>query len=109
MTELLPNIFAIEVPEGFNAAEDIVERYMDEALPDGEFHILFTTKGVSEEQAKQAVDRQLGNGKFKDYECVGSLAQFGEYIFSTATESIHSLLRSKGLMGANYLLIRKVG
>lgn len=115
MTQLLPNIFAIEVPRGTTALalapnEEkpyILQGHISGAfgeiqLPPGSYEILFTTKGVSEEHAQQIVEKLAGLSRtYRDY-------HKSEW-YRTATNSLHSLLRSKGLTATNYLLIKKVG
>lgn len=105
MKEILENVFAVEVPEGFDTDNDIPEKYMNEALPDGEFKLLFTTKDCTEQQAMKIVAWDM-------YEDVGILA--ANYMDDrtgdkkTCSDSLQSLLRSHGLdTNKNYLLLRK--
>lgn len=102
MIEILPNVFAVEVPEGFDTDNDIPEKYMNEALPDGEFKLLFTTKDCTEEQAGELPLANADEGfGYKDYEGKSS----GTFY---ANISLQPLLRSHGLStDKNYLLLRK--
>jgi uncharacterized protein YydD (DUF2326 family) len=77
-------------------------------LPAGNWQIVCTSKEVTEEQAKQIVEQQTGGGMFKDYQMRGSIAQYGTYMIQSATESLRSLLTSKGCdLNKNWLILKK--
>lgn len=118
MTQILPDIFAIEVPEDAKDfecvhvfhGEDVVYYPDDkgETVPIGnapchcdQVEILFTTKDCSEEQAAQLPLGNADNGfGYKDYEGKSSGTFYADH-------SLQSLLRSHNLTGKNYLLIKK--
>lgn len=118
MTQLLPNIFAIEVPEGSKdhglvhiyAGEDILY-WVDKKGEKGgknidanaySLKILFTTQINIEEKASKFI---RGNSDFFEW--------WGEQKytepFTSAGRAFQSLLRSKGLTAGNYLIIKKTG
>lgn len=124
MTELLPNIFAVEVPESLSQIElygtmDGVDeingivtilrqgqspifKTWHKSIPPGSYDILFTTKEATEDQAAQIVKREWDS-------------EYQQWFYLTETgltldyrESLNFLLRSKGLNpDKNYLLIKK--
>lgn len=129
MTELLDNIFAIPCPETLAAlnlygnADGVSEvraldwkivsgqpktKQWNYFLPPGSYEIMFTTKGVSEQDAKKVVQKRYNGGAaiypfyFRDYE-----KKDMEFSYGAATESLQSLLKSKGLTAGNYLIIKK--
>lgn len=78
-------------------------------LPPGNWKIVCTSKEVTEEQAKQIVEQQMGGGMFKDYQMRGSIAQYGTYMIQSALYSLRSLLTSKGCdLKLNYLILKKL-
>lgn len=129
VTELLPGILAVPVPDEIKNAhfyrvnnESIMLKWDDVKHPlniydvvrvDKHYgdledykwpEILFTTKDCSEQQAEKVV-------AFDMYEDVGTLAanyandSTGDC--KSCTESLQSLLRSHNLTGKNYLLIKR--
>lgn len=117
MTQILPDIFAIEVPEGSKdhglvhiyAGEDILYWVNDSGVfKDGKnidfnahsLTILFTTEINIEEKASKFIK---GNQDF--FEWWGS--RKNKEPFTTAGKAFQSLLRSHNLTGKNYLLIKK--
>jgi hypothetical protein len=116
MTELLDNIFAIEVPNGTTAlalmqigkgrhyiAQGHISGLIgDIQLPPGSYEIMFTTKGVTEEQAETIpMEGSKKNFGYKDYE-----GKVSSHFY--ADHALQSLLKSKGLTAGNYLIIKKV-
>lgn len=130
MTPLNNGYFAIPIPDDAPTdpqrygithifhGEDILYYTDDEgkSVPIGNvgsqsFKVICTSKGITEEQAAEIVDRQRGGGQFKDYTLTGSLAKYGTYTLYNATNSfrslLRSLLRSLNLTG-NYAIIKKL-
>lgn len=124
MKEILPDIFAIEVPEdaeNFKIIPDedcptvyyefnhelLKGQYSEEyVLPPGSYEILFTTKDCSEEQAGSVVERIHAGGfgrSGEEWKIYDDRVVAPRY----ATESLQSLLRSHNLTGKNYLLIKR--
>lgn len=133
MTELLDNIFAIEIPDNaynFSFIEITKDRkavqwiyhsgngltFAPETgsyiLPPGSYEILFAMKEVSEDQAASIVE--LDRGGF-----AGNVEGYKEYLkpgdwpmdhepFASAIKSLQSLLKSKGLTAGNYLIVKKI-
>lgn len=122
MTQLLPNIFAQllhpseyrgEIIEGklylYHKAQlsDDVRSIVD--LPSGSYEILFTTKDCNEDDAS-SVRNAVVDAHF-DTELQEWRYGFHEnntMFYETATDALHSLLKSKGLTAENYLIIKKV-
>jgi hypothetical protein len=77
-------------------------------LPPGSYEIIGTVKDCSEEQAAQVCPGQWS--KYFENRDTPLFQDFSDGIWrlDTALESLSSLLTSKGLVGANYLLIRKI-
>jgi hypothetical protein len=116
---LLPDVLAVEVPLNAEQFETSVQddgipcvTYFSHdnidptvvCLPPGSYEIIGTVKDCSEEQAKlmvQSMNPFITGKVYKDY-------QTGYFEITTALESLSSLLKSKGLVGTNYLLIRKL-
>ena len=116
MTELLPDIFCIEIPEGSKPDDEIskgpaififhtirpIRTATRIPLPSGKWSILFTSKDAGEEDWKGVVN-SYGNGMYFDY----SLPVWFGYK-TLPSESGLSLLTSKGLdTNKNYLIIKK--
>lgn len=105
MIQLTDKVWAVEMPDKVNDFKSFVECVKnDEADTDvGKFQFLFATKTAIEEEARKAVDEHKirGNVRYEDYT--------REYMWQeTALESLHSLLRSKGLdPNKNYAIIEK--
>ncbi len=116
LTELLPKIFAVEIPEGahsfFTLPSNLHIYYLLENkyhhsvnLPSepGSYSILFSTKDAGEEEWKlicEPASNEYYDG-CKDY-------TEGVSAFHSFTESGLSLLRSKALdTNKNYLIIKK--
>lgn len=122
MTELKDNIFAIEMPEDAESCEIRGEHskrpyqllsFFGEGdaidLPIGSWQFLFTTKEMSEKQARRIVKcnqdfvpgAKVQMAFYENYE--------GQYSsFPSAIASFESLLRSKGLdESKNYAIIQK--
>jgi hypothetical protein len=77
-------------------------------LPPGTWQIVCPSKWVSEEQARQIIEQQVGGGMFKDYQLTGSHAKYGTYILPYASKSLASLLTSKGCdTKLNWLILKK--
>lgn len=77
-------------------------------LPPGTWEIVCTSKEATDEQAAGITEQQIGGGKYKDYQLVGSYAQYGTYILPFAVTSLNSLLTSKGCdLNMNYLILKK--
>lgn len=120
MTELLPNIFAIEVPNGIvdieltHSKDKVVfwtseEGHIDIELPTGSYEIMFATSSVTEYQAAT-----ISPGSWSKYfeNAPGPLfMDYSDniYRFDNAIKSLQSLLKSKGLTAGNYLIIKMVG
>lgn len=113
MTEILPNIFAVEVSHiatnfeirGSELRPQVRYEYFNKIryipLPALAYEILFDTKNVTEEQAALVVERDPVYEAYKEYE------KDGPWVNEKAFNSLQSLLRSKGLdPSKNYLLIR---
>jgi hypothetical protein len=69
---------------------------------------LFTTDGVTEEQAATLVLR-LNNGVYHDY-AIGSFDPCDELAecYLSSVDSLKNLIRSKGLPEGNYAILKKV-
>lgn len=121
MTALLPNIFAIEMPEGtagisfrqsefVNSTVSFYDQFTNKEtlveLPGNCTH-LFTTKGVSEEDAKKVVGKEGVHPSWPFNPLYTNYGKDRVYI-DDPRESLKSLLRSKGLTAGNYLIIKKV-
>jgi hypothetical protein len=123
MREILPDIFAVDVPDDAKdfgcvhvfQGEDILyyPNEKGETVPIAnapchcdQVEILFTTKNCSEEHAEMVVDSnwdtELGAMRF-------GLLSNNSMVHFLPTEALQSLLRSKGLnANKNYLLLRKL-
>lgn len=127
MTQLKEQYYAVEVPE--DATDFTVDMEDDESvlyyfegdnvdstvllLPEGNWQFLFTTKGMTEDQASSVVAHCKGYG-YRNYECAdydGGSSPFdvwAAYHLKTGIESLHSLLRSQGLdTEKNYAILKK--
>lgn len=122
MIQLTDKVYAVKVPDG--AADIIIEdnrlRYFFLTfepmvdLPPGTWRLLFTTKTATEEDARKVVRSSDWHFPEKHYRYVDYKHPYdrenkqrrGEG-YGTALESLHSLLRSKGLDDKNYALIEK--
>lgn len=126
MTELLPNIFAIEVPAtsySFSLGQKQLGNWLPLLykeptpsgvtngaidLPPGSYEIMFDTSSVTEYQAAT-----ISPGSWSKYfeNAPGPLfMDYSDniYRFDNAIKSLQSLLKSKGLTAGNYLIIEKV-
>lgn len=110
MTQLTNNIYAVQVPDDFEATQ-ITEwtlyykssgrSYLIGLPPKGSWQYLFTTKGCSEEDARKVVKELPVGQRYENYS--------GDYPvwYHTARESLQSLLRSKGLDDKkNYAILK---
>lgn len=120
MTQLLPNIFAVEVPD--NAKKFVIKNgaYTKWLWVDGERHVvlnlkagikkLFTTKDCTEDDAS-SVRNAVVDAHF-DTELQEWRYGFHEnntMLYENATDALQSLLRSHGLdSNKNYLLLKKI-
>lgn len=116
---LLPDVLAVLPPEDsfefeMNFTKDklvcwAADGHYDIELPPGAYEIICYTKYCTEEQAAQVVEKDYFDGigyQYANYE-LERVWTFGKRK-NTALESLSSLLKAKGLVGANYLLIRKL-
>lgn len=120
MKEILPNIFAVEVPDGANGfdlykhedycaltfyeGKPSFQSIRDKQLSPGSYEILFTTKDCTEEQAATLPMEDSGiNFGYKDYEGKQSSHFYADH-------ALLSLLRSRSLdpKNKNYLLLKKI-
>lgn len=121
MTQLTEDVFAVEVPDKgrkFRAQRPyktssmrlhykygIEEQWNYIKLPPGTWQILCTTKEATEEQAKGIVEHDTFIGGYKDYD---TERFHHEDPFIKATDSLNSLITSKGLdVNKNYVLLKK--
>lgn len=124
MEQLLKDIFAEILPEDYCHSEliEINEQtvlrhtsmslstttFSERTLPPGSYEILFTTKKVSEEDAKKIVGKEGVHPSWPFNPLYTNYGKDRIYI-DDARESLQSLLRSKNLDPArNYLLIKKL-
>jgi hypothetical protein len=84
-------------------------------LPEGTWQFLFTTDGVTEEQAATLVRSSdwhfpVRHKRFVDYAFPFDRENKQRWSegFATAKESLASLLKSKGLPEGNYAILKKV-
>src|SRR5688572_11367506 len=121
MTHLRENFFAVLVDDDAIGTPYIEEdriRYTVSRISansdstyigQGNYKPVCVTHRISERHAAMIVERQRGEGKFRDYAISGSLAKYGTYLLYTATASLTSLLKSKGLdTEKNYAIIEKL-
>ena len=116
MTNLINNIFAIEVPEDvidcrLNSAGNILWPMLPGHvttqpidLPPGTWQLLFLTRDATDSDWEKMVERDSKYPEwwYKDYELKSPFCY-------NSTQSGHSLLRSKGLNpDKNYVLIEKI-
>lgn len=123
MTQITDKVYAVEVPDdakdikilkgqpeildydypGKSGERDTQWLNAMIDLPPGTWRFLFTTKTAKEEDARKAVKELPVGARWMNYN--------GDYPvwYHTARESLHSLLRSKGLDDKNnYALIEKL-
>ena len=119
MVKLTEKIFAIELPEGveivaMEAGSSDALRYYPKnynnihdtrriELPQGNWRFLFTTNYTTVDDPRKVVDSIDSEGRgpiYMNYER-------GMYLFSKATSSLCSLLRSKGCSEGNYAILEK--
>jgi hypothetical protein len=120
---LLPDVLAVEVPLNADQFEISVQddgtpslTYFSHenidptvvCLPPGSYEIIGPSKSITEEQAAQVCPGQWS--KYFENRDAPLFQDFSDGIWrlDTALESLSSLLKSKGLVGMNYLLIRKL-
>lgn len=131
MTQLMENIFAIEVPvDGFDF--EILRTYRNELrylikgsenpltggekiealpLPPGNYSFICASLTATEEEAAKIVVRVKYYNRENDYEAKNAFENYehpATSVHLTAKGSLHSLLRSKGLNPElNYAILRK--
>ena len=119
MTNLINNIFAFPIEDSANSlhvlGNNLLYRYESEKmplsligdidLPPGTWQIIFLTRDATNSDWEKVVDELF----LGDKPCAWENYGFGLPKYKTATESGHSLLRSKGLNpDKNYCLIEKI-
>jgi hypothetical protein len=102
-SELMYMLSMEDIADDGNSEETLITK----ELPKGSWQIICTTKEVTGNIAANIVEH-FNNGVYRDY----AIAQFDpcdEYMSChlCATESLQSLLKSLGLNGPNYIIIKK--
>lgn len=102
-SELIYMLSMSDIADDDNAEETLIAK----PLPPGAWRFLFTTKTATEEDARKVVEKD--NRGYKYYwDDKGFVPRGFNSRYKTALESLHSLLRSKGLDDRNYALIEKL-
>lgn len=104
MIQLTDKVWAVEVPDDVIDFKNFIKRVKDDTVvvPAGRAHFICTNKTAIEEDARKVVRELPVGARYENYN--------GDYPvwYHTGRDSLHSLLRSKGLdPNKNYALIEK--